>query len=140
MSPWLWEMVLHLPYPLFAFACFLFIGNIDQSKSSHYRWDLENGRSTTIAKHLGEIVETGKRYGAEVKISNQILCQIILYEDAVREGRKEFSNLDFDMGLLRGMLPHNKSKVGSDREFLYYISRMIVFLVFIPVLYFVLFL
>ncbi len=57
MTPWLWEMSLLLPAPLFYLVKSLFLGNIDCRKSSHYKWDLDNGRKTTISSHLGEIVK-----------------------------------------------------------------------------------
>ena len=140
MTPWLWEMFLLLPNPLFQIASVLFLSPIDLGKGSHYRWDLENGRKTTIKSHLGEIIEAGAKYSQDTSILSTVLHKIVSYEDSLQpnssldltKSKADTADIakDFEYFLAK------PGKKGGDQEFLYYASRVAIGLLFIPVLIF----
>ena len=59
------------------------------SLHSNVAHDLQNGRKSTISTSLGELCATGKRYGVEMPVSDQLLKNVLALEPSEGKARAD---------------------------------------------------
>jgi len=149
LNPWLWEMLLSLPWPLsgaglLTLCCWICGVLPPENIISPGQLDLAEGRCTMTESHLGELLSTGHRYGVEMPVCEAVAARIAKMEAGVREfvpgaGQGSGAALDSLHAELEAKLgggSASKLAASSTAESKFWVFRFVALLSLIPLLWF----
>ena len=134
VTPWMWEMILLLPNPLYYFVVWIFQFSPPKNLLSPIQQDLLENRTTSVGWSLGEFVAIGDRFKYPTPICSAIYSKIKKIENEKNSINNEIDNFK-DIEAIVDRLRQSKS-IQSFDEFRYWLIRLVALLTLIPIILF----
>lgn len=149
LTPWLWEMLLSLPWPLsgknlVTFCCWLTGVLPPQGIISPGQLDLAEGRKTMCECHLGELMATGSRHSIDMPVCSAVMAKITAMEAGVKAfvpGAGQGNSavlLDLHAELVGKLGVGGKVASKSRAEARFWLLRLLALLSLVPLVWFLL--
>jgi len=140
LSPWVYEMILVLPDPLYYLLAWSLGFLPTRDVISPGQFDIAEGRRSTCVSQLNELIELGEQYKSPMPVTASLLLAIKAREEAVgaqipganAASKEGVDMLDSAMSLERG----GTGRLKSERELVASLLRLLTIISFLGLLWF----